>query len=233
MKSATNRLRRRFDKIYDTLRDRICLLEYQPGERLSEEVLAEEFDVSRTPLRRVLARLESEELVESRHGVGTFVSDVDIDGLAEVYQLRMGLAALVGQLNPRPPNRRLMQRVREMIERCDEIAGLSEPKRSFARLNLDYFQVLVRIVGNGPLRQISERLFYHSARIWLTMVPDDRYVDEIEIYRREMQEVLEALELGDRESIGYLRRCHISGSFYRLKHYAQCAGGALPGSVEE
>ena len=72
--------RERFERIYKTIRDRICLLEYEPGARLGEEELAREFGVSRTPLRRVLSRLEGEGLLESRHGVGTFVTDVDLDG---------------------------------------------------------------------------------------------------------------------------------------------------------
>src|SRR3546814_8186046 len=72
------RSQERFARIYHALRDRICLLEYPPGLRLSEEEIAQEFDVSRTPVRRVLARLESEGLVEARHGVGTMVTSVDI-----------------------------------------------------------------------------------------------------------------------------------------------------------
>jgi DNA-binding GntR family transcriptional regulator len=84
--------RERFERIYKTIRDRICLLEYEPGARLAEEELAREFEVSRTPIRRVLARLEGEGLLESRHGVGTFVTDVDLDALGQVFQLRMELA---------------------------------------------------------------------------------------------------------------------------------------------
>ena len=77
--------RERFERIYRTLRDRICLLEYPPGARLSEEELAEEFAISRTPVRRVLGRLESEGLIEARHGVGTIVTDVELEELAQVY----------------------------------------------------------------------------------------------------------------------------------------------------
>src|SRR5690606_38977516 len=58
----TTLARERFERIYRILRNRICLLEYPPGARLSEEELAEEFRISRTPVRRVLARLESEGL---------------------------------------------------------------------------------------------------------------------------------------------------------------------------
>ena len=92
--------RERFERIYRTLRDRICLLEYPPGTRLSEEELAEEFAISRTPVRRVLARLEAEGLVEARHGVGTIVTDVELEALAQVYQLRLELAVLIGRLSP-------------------------------------------------------------------------------------------------------------------------------------
>ncbi|MBV9219252.1 MAG: GntR family transcriptional regulator, partial [Methylobacteriaceae bacterium] len=54
--------RERFERLYRTLRDRICLFDYPPGGRLSEEELAKEFSISRTPVRRVLGRLEAEGL---------------------------------------------------------------------------------------------------------------------------------------------------------------------------
>src|SRR5205823_1498223 len=90
--------RERFDRLYAIIRDRICTLEYPPGMRLSEEVLAAEFGVSRTPVRRVLTRLETEGLVEARHGVGTIVTDADLAELAQFYPIRMELAVLVGRL---------------------------------------------------------------------------------------------------------------------------------------
>ncbi len=48
----TGEARARFERIYTLLRERICLLDYPPGMRLREEDLAEEFDTSRTPIRR-------------------------------------------------------------------------------------------------------------------------------------------------------------------------------------
>src|ERR671924_307444 len=108
--------RERFERIYKTIRDRICLLEYQPGERLGEEELAREFNVSRTPIRRLLSRLEGEGLLESRHGVGTFGTDVDIDSLAQVFQLRMELAELMGKLDPIPRSGEDVKRVRSIVE---------------------------------------------------------------------------------------------------------------------
>ncbi len=85
------------------LRDRICLLDYPPGTKLSEEALAAEFGISRTPLRRVLGRLELQGLLVSVQGVGTIVTDADIEALSQVYQLRMELAEMIGRLSPVSP----------------------------------------------------------------------------------------------------------------------------------
>jgi DNA-binding GntR family transcriptional regulator len=210
--------RERFERIYKTIRDRICLLEYQPGERLGEEELAREFNVSRTPIRRVLSKLESEGLLESRHGVGTFVTDVDIDSLAQVFQLRMELAELLGKLDPIPRSENDLGRVRALLARCDKLLKKPYPK-AYARLNMDFFQELGAMVGNAPLREISERLYYLTTRIWLKSVPHLNLPDEITVFRREMADILQAMEVGDLEAVGHIRRSHISMSVKRMKRY--------------
>ena len=49
-------------EIYRTIKNRILFLEYNPGQILNENTLAEEFGVSRTPLREVLSKLVWEHL---------------------------------------------------------------------------------------------------------------------------------------------------------------------------
>jgi DNA-binding GntR family transcriptional regulator len=210
--------RERFERIYKTIRDRICLLEYQPGERLGEEELAREFEVSRTPIRRVLSRLESEGLLESRHGVGTFVTDVDIDALSQVFQLRMELAVLIGKLDPIPRSEADVARVRKILARCDELLKAPDAK-VYAQINMDFFQELGAMMGNAPLREISERLYYLTTRIWLKAVPHLNFRDEIIVFRREVADILAAMELGDLEAVGHIRRSHISMSVKRMKRY--------------
>ena len=216
--------RERFERIYKTIRDRVCLLEYQPGERLGEEELAREFGVSRTPLRRVLSRLESEGLLESRHGVGTFVTDEDLDGLTQVYQLRMELAELIGRLDPLPRSPADLDRVRAIVTRCDQLLAAPDAP-TFARINMDFFQELARMIGNEPLREISERLYYQTSRIWLRSVPHLNLRDEIVVFRREVADILSAMEVGDLEAVGHIRRSHISMSVRRMASFAQHQNG--------
>jgi DNA-binding GntR family transcriptional regulator len=226
----TTLARERFERIYRTLRDRICLLDYPPGMRLSEEELAEEFEISRTPVRRVLARLESEGLIEARHGVGTIVTDVDIDELAQVYQLRLELAEMIGRLTPLKRSPEDLARMRRLVERCD---GLSEAPdhREFARLNMDFFAEISAMTGNLPLREISERLYFQTSRIVLKLMPRLNLAEEFDAFRREMEDVLAALEVGDLVSVGHIRRSHISMSFQRMVRYAGHAA-AVPATKD-
>jgi DNA-binding GntR family transcriptional regulator len=211
--------RERFERIYRTIRDRICLIEYEPGARLAEEELAREFGVSRTPLRRVLSRLEGEGLLESRHGVGTFVIDVDLETLIPVYKLRMELAGLIGKLDPIPRTPDDLARVRALLDRCDRLIENSPDPRAYARLNMDFFQELSAMTGNQPLREISERLYFLTNRVWLKSVPYLNMSDEITVFRREVADILAAMELGDLESVGYIRRSHIAMWVRRMQQY--------------
>jgi DNA-binding GntR family transcriptional regulator len=220
--------RERFERLYATIRERICLLEYAPLQRLSEEELAAEFKVSRTPIRRVLTRLETEGLVETRHGVGTIVTDVDIEAMAQVYQLRMELAVLIGRLDPLPRTTQDLARVRALLAQCDDLAAAERPDpKVFARINMAFFQELSSMTGNEPLRAIGERLYYLTTRIWLKSVPHLNLRDEIDVFRREVADILDAMEVGDLEAVGHIRRSHISMSFARLRGYgAHQAAGA-------
>jgi DNA-binding GntR family transcriptional regulator len=212
--------RARSERIYRTLRDRICLLDYPPGARLSEEELAAEFEISRTPLRKVLARLEAEGLIGSVHGVGTIVTDVDIEALAQVYAIRRELAPLIGKLDPVPFTPARLDRIRGMIDECDALAERGDA-RAFLALNMAFVLEVTQLTGNLPLREITERLYIQVARVVLKMMPELGLAAEFRAFRQEMVEVLAAAEIGDWDAIGHIRRAHISMSFTRMLQNAR------------
>jgi DNA-binding GntR family transcriptional regulator len=201
------------------IRRRISLLDYLPGQRLSEEVLADEFGTSRTPVRRVLARLESEGLLRSVQSVGTIVTDVDIDTLAQTYRLRMELAEMIGRLDPAPVTDQTLATLRAILSRFEAL-GPSPEFRAFAQINIDFFHAIMNLTRNQPLREISERLYYRTARIWIKSIRRIDLAEEIAIFRREVMDILAAVETGDLEAVGHIRRAHISMSFQRLRKTA-------------
>ncbi|QFT61472.1 GntR family transcriptional regulator [Roseivivax sp. THAF30] len=206
----------RHHQLYDVLRTRICLLDYPPGTKLGEEALAAEFGVSRTPLRRVLARLSDEGLVETRHGVGTLVTDVEPSELAHIYALRMELAELIGHLSPRPVTEDIVASAEDMLADAERLSAAPDP-RAFAELNAAFFRLGLRLTGNGPLIEVAERLYLKTARIWLARIGELDLMRECESFEAEIRETLAALEAGDVQAAALVRRAHISMSFSRLR----------------
>jgi len=216
--------RDRFEHMHNEIRNRICLLDYAPGMRLSETELAEEFGVSRTPLRRVLVRLEGEGLLQSVQGVGTFVTDAEIGELEQTYRLRMELAELTGKLSPTSPDAELVGEFRALAARSKILCNAPEP-RAFAELNMDFYLTLLKLTNNDPLREISERLYFQTTRIWLKSVFASviDFRDETRVFDREVEDILAAVELGDMQAAALIQRAHISMSFTRMQICARSA----------
>lgn len=210
-------VRERYAKIHVELRKRICLLDYPPGVRLSEEAVASEFGTSRTPIRQVLARLEGEGLVKSVHGVGTFVTDANIEELEQAYRLRVELAGLTRELSPRAPDTELMEEFRALRTRSKDMLKSGTP-RTFTQLDMDLFEGLMKLTGNEPLREICQRLYYRTKRIWIksAMAAELDLNEEFYMFDRELEDIISALEIGDFEALGNIQKAHISMSFQRL-----------------
>ncbi|MEP1327575.1 GntR family transcriptional regulator [Pseudophaeobacter sp.] len=220
-------VRDRHAAMHHEIRQRICLLHYPPGMRLSETALAEEFGTSRTPLRRVLARLEDEGLVQSQHGVGTLVTDADITELAQVYRLRVELTELTGRLDPVMPDAAFLARLDQLIARGAEIMASGTP-HEFTQFDIDVFQTLLELTANLPLRQTLERLYFQTKRIWLRTAMDAQ-LDlraEFRIFQHELEAISLALHSGDLEAVAHIQRAHISMSFKRLQQQGGQTGPA-------
>ena len=76
------------DQTLETLRRRIISLQLPPGEPLSENELAQELGVSRTPVRESLILLREEGLVQVYPQIGSFVSLVDLGRVSEAQFVR-------------------------------------------------------------------------------------------------------------------------------------------------
>ena len=76
-------------QIYEMLKDRICDGEYEPGQWLQEKELAEQFAVSRSPVREALRQLASEGYLVDVPNKGMFVRVLTERDLEEIYDMRV------------------------------------------------------------------------------------------------------------------------------------------------
>lgn len=83
------------DTLYTQLKQKIISFELYPGSRVTEQVLAEMFNVSRTPIRQALQRLEIEGFVSIRPKQGCFIRELDVNELMEYYEARIAIELLI------------------------------------------------------------------------------------------------------------------------------------------
>lgn len=83
---------------YEQIRQAIVEGQYAPGQRLIEQRIAEELQLSRTPVREALHRLEAEGLVQSEPNRGAVVRALSVDDIADIYGLRARLEGYAAEL---------------------------------------------------------------------------------------------------------------------------------------
>lgn len=197
----------RFEALYGELRERIVLMDYAPGADLKESKLAEEFGVSRTPIRRALQALEVDGLVETKAGIGTFVTSFDLSSMKDSYALRMRLAELLGDFPPNYQVSSLFCEAEELLNRAKALTG-SDDFRSLLKINNGLQHLSGKCTGNLELRSISERLYYRTIRIYYDMVKGRHlsWDDEVIVTIEEASDILKAVRANDGRGVGFVRR---------------------------
>ena len=79
------------DKAYQALLEEIVDGTLAPGTALAEVEQSVRLGVSRTPLREALARLRKDGLIEQQRGRGLTVTEISLDDIVELYELRQPL----------------------------------------------------------------------------------------------------------------------------------------------
>ncbi len=207
--------RQRFGNIYKSLRQRIVLLDYPPGMRLDVDALADEFDVSRTPVRTVIQRLEAEGLAITRHGVGTSVTDLDIAQVREVWQFRIQLAEMIGQLGPKPGRVAIMDQLHQLHARCEALTP-SDPTRAFAQVDVKLHDFKCNLIGNAYLRRAYDEMYYRSVRAWFQFVPKLDFETERAALLNDIAQTKNAILRGDVAAVGFITRNAVSEGLFRL-----------------
>lgn len=202
------------EDIFETLRNRICLLGYPPGTVLREAELAAEFGVSRTPIRAVLQRLAHGGLVEPRDGVGTIVTDPDLSQIRDIYLMRMKTAELIGQMDPKPMPPELAASVDALRQRALLLSRRFDI-HDYWRINHDLHFLIAGIIGNSALREIWDLFYFQAARHWYQHAREAAE-DVSAALISELEEVLRAVSENDATALGYVQRNSIAYGLARL-----------------
>lgn len=212
------------EAIYETLRDRICLLEYPPGMVLHEAKLAAEFGVSRTPIRTVLQRLAFGALIETKDGVGTIVTGLSLEELRDIYEVRLKIAEMIGHLSPKGCTQEHVSRG-ELLRVRAEALTRNFDSVEYWRINHDLHFLIGDLIGNLAVKHIWDHFYFQAARSWYALakgMPSEVSASLVD----QLAEVCRALRAGDVVAVGYIERNYIAFGLRRvLSHYSDGSGG--------
>ncbi|MRU16588.1 GntR family transcriptional regulator [Roseovarius sp. A21] len=196
---------------YTLILEAIDMGVYKPGDRLVESDLAEQFGMSRTPIREALQRLETQSLL-TRDGRSLIVASLDHNQLAELYVVRAQLEALAANLAARHATDEEVRVLRDMVE--DDRHLMNNPQ-AMARANRRFHKQIHLASHNRFLVQQLD-LVHRSMALMATtsLAAAGRPEDAI----KEHDAIVKAIEARDSETAGEALKAHISKAFVtRLK----------------
>ena len=210
---SKNRLHR---NIFQTLRDRIVHGEYPPGMGLSEQELCHEFNVSRTPLREALAKLESMKLVTIIPRFGTNVSPIDINEIRCAFEVKIKLETLAAELAVERMDSRNLKALEIVIQEVAELNDEDNQHRHHRLIELEkqFHRIILQAVENPILEEFLDNLHYRCARLWSSslslVVPNEDILNQ-------MKNIYRALVEGDAKSAGLHMERHIQYFIDKIK----------------
>jgi len=199
---------------YDSLRTMILSGAVRPGERLGERELARRIQVSRTPLREALGRLERDGLAVNKPGIGYFALEFDPKVIDEIYEFR----ELLEVHAVRAAARRISPAgVRELQDIMRQLAGFERKKkpstselREEVQLGLRLHEVIARESDNSF---IGETLLQIYDRLRLLTWIDVLWFDKWPLTRKEHRELVDAVIAHDEARAARIAARHVKRSW--------------------
>jgi DNA-binding GntR family transcriptional regulator len=150
-------------EVYGDLREAIIVGSLAPGQKVSESEIASQLGVSRTPAREALAALREEGLVKIVPQLGTFVTPINGQDVADAVFARQALECAAIRLAAAQPDSAGLAALHENLEE-QEIAADAGDLLTFDSLDEDLHRLLCDLSGHGIAWSLSRRVTGHLDR---------------------------------------------------------------------
>lgn len=210
------------DYAYAMLRQGIEEGRYLPGCRMREIELAKQLGVSRTPVRQALSRLELEGMLSVGARGGLSVARLDIEAIAELYDMREALEATAARFAARNAAPRQIEMLHAALSH--EPPENAEPSE-FARHNKQLHQTICEAANNRFLTRAMQALHDALALLGPTTLEGQ---ERRRRAHEEHAELVKAIARRDETAAANIAQAHIRNAYLvRLERVKQAS---LPGS---
>lgn len=203
------------DDAVDALREAILNGRFAPGARLIEDELARMLDISRSPVRQALARLEQEGLVVQEAHRGASVALISPTDVEEIYSLRTALERLATMRVCEAATPADLAPLDAILQHFQAIPRGEITRRKVAELDIDFHDALFRAAKHQRLYRAWQAL---RTQVMMFLLLRDALADDyLDSWGREHQILLDVLRSRDVEKAVAVSRAHIGVAHERLK----------------
>ncbi len=148
------------DEVYKSLHDAICDGTLAPGARITQEELAEQLNVSRSPVLQALRLLKHDGLLQDAPGRGLVVAPLDPTWIGHLYQVRGALDALAARLAA-------VQRARipERLIRQGRAAAEGNDVKAMIEADIAFHRAIYEASGNPLVLETATLHWTHLRRV--------------------------------------------------------------------
>jgi DNA-binding GntR family transcriptional regulator len=197
---------RRADKIAETLEQLVFSGTYRDGERLDEVTLAEQFNVSRTPIREALQVLVSDGIAEKIPRRGVFVRQPGPVQLMEMFEMMAELEAACGRLAASRISEEGLQQLVDANSSCQKAIDANDHAKYYSE-NEKFHQIIYRGTANCYLEKQALRL---QSKLKAYRKMQLRFRGRMAQSMTEHREIVDALKAEDAEKAAHVLRSHVA-----------------------
>lgn len=194
--------------VCETLRDAVRRGILQPGERLMEIQLAEDLGVSRTPVREAIRKLEMEGYVIMMPRRGTYVADLSIRDINEVFEIRTSLESLASGLAAERINEDELEKLQRLLVEIGAYIK-SGDMEGIVRTDTEFHDLLYQASRNTRLVGIISNLREQLTRFRTTSMS---FPGRLKATLEEHRKIVEAIAQGDEKAARKAAEHHMEKS---------------------
>src|SRR6267143_6868333 len=207
------------DKAYTALRNVIVSSDVYRSRtdlRFDERQLAQDFGISRTPVREAMAQLEREGFVRSVPRRGVYVVRKTKSEVIEMITAWAALESMAARLIPEQASDQDIAGLRRMFATFED-DKLHAKLDEYSEVNIAFHQTIIELSGNQVLIRLAENLFTHMRMIRGKTIGED---DRVERSIRDHMNIIQALEARNTERAEDLVRQHALGLAEHVRKHA-------------
>lgn len=199
------------EKAYQYLKELVVSGQMSSGERLNQEFIAEQLNISRTPIREALHRLRSEGLINQADTGGFRVPDLSLEELEEMFDIRMALEGYLMRTICNNISEKIIERLSALIDFSEK--ALKEKKyEDVFKWNTELHDTLYSCAAqkkksNSIISNMKEHMLRYRRE---TLYHPEAAQRSINAHRK----ILFALRLKDPNLCDYIMKLHIQESKY-------------------